>query len=142
MVKKELRKFSQWFWKVFLKWYDGGGEHGIRSKMISKVEVSFPSQNVNFPYIWRNFWSFYFFAPCLEDFGVLMLFVEKITSSKTYFQMAFNILAVDAYSRMKLCTPTWLNRDYGDWGVVDILAVDAYSGVDVWMPIFMGEACN
>jgi hypothetical protein len=71
-----------------------------------------------------------------------MLFVEKITSSKTYFQMAFNILAVDAYSRMKLCTPTWLNRDYGDWGVVDILAVDAYSGVDVWMPIFMGEACN
>jgi hypothetical protein len=43
---------------------------------------------------------------------------------------------------MELCTPTWLNQDYGDGGAVDILAVDAYSGVDVCMPIFMGEANN
>jgi hypothetical protein len=28
------------------------------------------------------------------------------------------------------------------WGVVDILAVDTYSGMDVYMPIFMGEASN
>jgi hypothetical protein len=47
---------------------------------------------------------------------------------------------VDAYSGMELCTPTWLNHDYGDRGVVDILAVDAYSGVDVCTPIFLGEA--
>jgi hypothetical protein len=32
--KKELRKLSQWFWKEFLKWYDGGGENGITSKRI------------------------------------------------------------------------------------------------------------
>jgi hypothetical protein len=51
-----------------------------------------------------------------------------------------NILAVDAYFRMELCTPTWLNHDYGDGGVVDILAVDTYSGVEVCMPIFLGEA--
>jgi hypothetical protein len=38
--------------------------------------------------------------------------------------------------------PTWLNHDYIDGEVVDILAVDAYSGVDVCMPIFMGEASN
>jgi hypothetical protein len=43
---------------------------------------------------------------------------------------------------MELCTPTWLNYDYGDGGVVDILAVDAYSRVDVCTPIFMGEASN
>jgi hypothetical protein len=49
---------------------------------------------------------------------------------------------VDAYSGMELCTPTWLNHDYGDGGVVDILAVDAYSGVEVCMPIFLGEASN
>jgi hypothetical protein len=53
-----------------------------------------------------------------------------------------NILAVDAYFRVELCTPIWLNRDYGDGGVVDIFAVDAYSGVDVCKPIFMGEASN
>jgi hypothetical protein len=47
---------------------------------------------------------------------------------------------VDAYSGMELCTPTWLNHDYGHGGVVDILVVDAYSGVEVCTPIFLGEA--
>jgi hypothetical protein len=49
---------------------------------------------------------------------------------------------VDAYSRVELCTPTWLNHDYGDGGVVDMLAVDAYSKMDVWTLIFIGEASN
>jgi hypothetical protein len=40
---------------------------------------------------------------------------------------------------MELCTPTWLNHVYGDGAIVDILAVDAYSGVEVCMPIFLGE---
>jgi hypothetical protein len=43
---------------------------------------------------------------------------------------------------MELCTLTWLNRDYGDGRSVDILAVDAYSGVEVCTPIFLGEASN
>jgi hypothetical protein len=47
---------------------------------------------------------------------------------------------VDAYSRMELCTPTWLNHDYRDGGVVNILVVDAYSGVKVCTPIYLGEA--
>jgi hypothetical protein len=47
---------------------------------------------------------------------------------------------VDAYSEMELCTPTWLNHDYGDQGVVDILAVDVYSGVELCTSIFLGEA--
>jgi hypothetical protein len=38
-------------WKGFLKWYDGGGEHGITSKRIFEVEVSFSSQNISFPFI-------------------------------------------------------------------------------------------
>jgi hypothetical protein len=50
---------------------------------------------------------------------------------KNFFSNGFNILAVDAYSGMELCMPTWLNHDYGDGGVVDILVVDAYPGVDV-----------
>jgi hypothetical protein len=49
---------------------------------------------------------------------------------------------VDAYSRMELCTPTWLNHDYRDGGVVDILAVDAYYRVEVCTSIFLGEASN
>jgi hypothetical protein len=45
---------------------------------------------------------------------------------------------VDAYSGMELCTSTLLNHDYGDGGVVDILAMDAYSIVEVCTPIFLG----
>jgi hypothetical protein len=36
--------------------------------------------------------------------------------------------------------PTWLNYDYGDGRVVEILAVDAYSGVEVCTPIFLNDA--
>jgi hypothetical protein len=54
--------------------------------------------------------------------------------------MTMDISAVDAYSRMELCTPIWLNHDYGDEGVWDISVVDAYSGVEVCTPIFLIEA--
>jgi hypothetical protein len=89
----------------FLKWYDRGGENGITSKRIFEVEVFFSSRNIDFPFIWRDSLSFsfsssfpfsfffqYFFlsAPSLEDFRVLMIFEEKITSSKTSFQMAWH----------------------------------------------------
>jgi hypothetical protein len=59
---------------------------------------------------------------------------------KNFFSNDFNILKVDAYSGMELCTPTYLNHDYGDVGVVDLLAVNAYSGVEVCTPKFLGEA--
>jgi hypothetical protein len=54
--------------------------------------------------------------------------------------MTMDIPAVDAYFRMELCTPIWLNHDYEDGGIVDISAVDAYSGVEVCTSIFLGEA--
>jgi hypothetical protein len=49
---------------------------------------------------------------------------------------------MDAYSGMELCTLIWLNHDYGDGRVMDILAVDAYFEVEVYTPIFLGEATN
>jgi hypothetical protein len=54
--------------------------------------------------------------------------------------MTMDIPVVDAYSGMELCTPIWLNRDYGDGRVVDISAVDKYFRVEVCTPIFLGEA--
>jgi hypothetical protein len=76
-----------------------------------------------------------------------MIFEEKITSSKTSFQMvshgmlmSIDISAVGTYSGMELCTPIHLNHDYGDVGVVDILVLNAYSGVVLCTPIFLGEA--
>jgi hypothetical protein len=69
-----------------------------------------------------------------------MIFEEKNHFFKNFFSNGFNILVVDTYSGMELCTPIWLNHDYGDGGVVDILAVVAYCRVEVCTPIFLGEA--
>jgi hypothetical protein len=143
MVQKELRKLSQWFWKGFLKWYDGWVENGITSKRIFEVEVFFSSKILTFPFIWRDSWSFSFFLfSCSVSWGLRGF--DNIWGEndffKNFFSNGFNILAVNAYSGMELCTPTWLNHDYGDGGVVDILAVEAYSRVEVCMPIFLRES--
>jgi hypothetical protein len=83
---------------------------------------------------------FFFFALSLEDLGGFDDIWRGNHFFKNFFSNGFNILAVDAYSEMELCTPTWLNHDYGDQGVVDILAVDIYSGVELCTSIFLGEA--
>jgi hypothetical protein len=51
--------------------------------------------------------------------------------------MTMDILAVDAYSGMGLWMPIELNHDYRDVEIVDISAVDR---VEVYTPIFLGEA--
>jgi hypothetical protein len=106
-----------------LKWYDGGGRKWNHIKMIFEVEVFFSSQNIGFPFYLRRLMKlfffflflffFFFYAPSLEDLRVLMIFKEKITSSKTFFKwhdmecmiMTMDILAVDTYFRMELCMP-------------------------------------
>jgi hypothetical protein len=70
-----------------------GGENGITSKKFFEVEMFFSSQNIGFPFylkrlLERSFFYHFFHAPSLEDLGVFMIFEEKITSSKTSFQMA------------------------------------------------------
>jgi hypothetical protein len=45
------KTFSMVLERFFLKCYDGGGENGITLKRIFEVEVSFSSQNINFPFI-------------------------------------------------------------------------------------------
>jgi hypothetical protein len=76
-----------------LKWYDGGGENRITSKRIFEVEVFFSSQNIDSPfYLKRGTWSFLFFSLffmlCLLRTWGLMIFEDKIISSKTSFQIA------------------------------------------------------
>jgi hypothetical protein len=55
----------------------------------------FSYQNIDFPLFFEETigaflfsFSLFFDAPSLEDSGVLMLFEEKVTYSKTSFQMA------------------------------------------------------
>jgi hypothetical protein len=140
MVQKVLRKISQWFWKGFLKWYDGEGENGIASKRIFEVEVFFSSQNIDFPFYLKRLLEF--FCSVSSGRGGFDDIWGESHFFKNFFSNGFNILAVDAYSRMELYMPTRLNHDYEVGRVVDILAVDAYSGVEVCTPIFLGEASN
>jgi hypothetical protein len=66
------------------------GENGITSKRNFEVEVFFSSQNIDFPFYLKKLLDLFFFfhAQSLEDSGILMIFEEKITSSKTSSQMA------------------------------------------------------
>jgi hypothetical protein len=98
--KRARKTFSMILERVF-KWYDGGGENGITSKMIFEVQVFSPLKILTSPfYLSRLLELFFFFffhfsslfsffyASSLEDLGILMIFKEEITSSKTSFQMA------------------------------------------------------
>jgi hypothetical protein len=95
--KRAKKTFSMILERVFeMVWWRG--RKWITSKRIFEVEVFFSSQNIDFPFYLRRllelfflfpFYSF-FYAPSLEDLGVLMIFEEKITSSKSSFQMAWH----------------------------------------------------
>jgi hypothetical protein len=91
MVQKELRKISQRFWKGFLKWYDGGEKMGSHRKGFLKLKRLSPPKMVTSPLFEETFGAFFsfslFLSLSLEDLEVLMIFEEKITSSKTSFQM-------------------------------------------------------
>jgi hypothetical protein len=50
--------------------------------------VFFSSQNIYFPFYLKRLLELFFHAPSFEDMEVLMIYEEKITSSKTFFQMA------------------------------------------------------
>jgi hypothetical protein len=110
-----------------------------------KLKCFSPLRLLTSHFICQDSWSFsfsfsFFHAPSLEHLGGFDDIWGENHFFKNFLSNSFNILAVDAYSRMELCTPTWLNHDYRDGGVVDILAVDAYSRVEVCMLIFFGEA--
>jgi hypothetical protein len=87
--KRVQQTFSMTLERVF-ETYDGGGENGITSKRIFELEVFFSSQNIDFHFYLKRLLELppFFHALSLEDSGVLMIFEEKITSSKTSFQMA------------------------------------------------------
>jgi hypothetical protein len=92
--KRVKKNFSIILERV-LKWYDGAEENGITSKRIFEVQEFFSSQNTNFPFYLKRLLELFFLplslfiqALSLEDHWVLMIFEEKITSSKTSFQLA------------------------------------------------------
>jgi hypothetical protein len=64
-----------------------GEKMGSHRKDFLKLKCLSPLKMLASPLFEETFGAL-FFAPSLEDLGVLMIFDEKITSSKTFFQMA------------------------------------------------------
>jgi hypothetical protein len=96
----------------------------------------FSSQNIDFPFLFAEtlgaflfpssfFLSFFSMLRLFEDLGILMINGQKNTLQKFLFR----------WNRME-----WLSHDYRNGGVVDISAVDAYPGMELCMPILLGEA--
>jgi hypothetical protein len=140
--KRVKKIFSMILERVFkMVWWRGRKWNHIKKSF--DVEFFSSLKILTSHFIWRDSWSFLFFhAPSLEDLGGFDDIWGGNHFFKNFFSNGFNILAVDAYSGMELCTPTWLNHDYSDGGVVDIMAVDTYSRVEVCTFIFLGEATN
>jgi hypothetical protein len=111
-----------------------GEKMGSHQKGFLKLKCLSPLKMLVSPLFEKTFGDFFFFLffllRLLRTWGFDDIWGEN-HFFKNFFSNGFNILAVDAYSEMELCTPTWVNHDYGDGGVMDILAVDTYSGVDV-----------
>jgi hypothetical protein len=93
--KRAKKTFSIILERIFeMVWWRGEKMESHKND-IFEVEVFFSSRNIGFPYIWRDSLSFsfsssfslfsFFYALSLEDLGVLIIFEEKITSSKTSF---------------------------------------------------------
>jgi hypothetical protein len=99
----------------------------VREKMRShrkgflKLKCLSPLKILTSPLVeetFEAFLSFFLFllfsASSLEDLGVLMIFEEKITSSKTSFQTALIYWRLTHILEWSYALPTWLNHDYGD----------------------------
>jgi hypothetical protein len=85
--KKSLEKFLNDVGKGFWNGMIEGEKMGSHWKGFFKCLS--PLKMLTSPLFEETFGVFFvFFAPSLEDLGVLMIFEEKITSSKTSFQMA------------------------------------------------------
>jgi hypothetical protein len=85
--KRVKKNFSMILKRVFkMVWWRG--ENNITSKRVFEVDIFFSSQNIVFHFYLKRLLEPFFHAQSLEDLGVLIIFQKKITSSKTYFQMA------------------------------------------------------
>jgi hypothetical protein len=111
--KKSCKIFSNDFGKDF--WNDMMEGEKIKShqKEFLKLKCFSPLKILTSPFIWRDSWSFFLCSVSWGLGGFDDIWGEN-HFFKNFFSNGFNILAMDAYSGMKLCMPTWLNHDYGD----------------------------
>jgi hypothetical protein len=138
-VKKTLNDLRKGFWNCMME----GEKMKSHQKGFFKLKCFSPLKILTSPSFYETLGAFLslplFFFLCSVSWG-LGGFVDIWEGNhffKNFFSNSFNILAVDTYSGMELCTPIWLNRDEG---LMDILVVDTYSVVELCTPIFLGEA--
>jgi hypothetical protein len=93
MVQKELRKFSQWFGEGFQNGMMEGDKMESYKKnfwswsvfLLSKYWLPFYLKRLLELSFFNTFSSCFFYAPSLEDIGVLMILEEKNHFFKNFF---------------------------------------------------------
>jgi hypothetical protein len=113
-VKKTFSMILEWVFEMV--WWKG--------RKWNHIKKDFWSWRV---FLLSKYWLPLYFKRLLELFFLFLFFFsiswglggfDDIWGEnhffKNFFSNGFNILAVDAYSGMELCTLTWLNHDYGD----------------------------
>jgi hypothetical protein len=150
-----------------LKWYDEEGENHIKKRFL-KLKYFSPLIILTsplfeetlgaflflplFPFFFFFFVSFFntfFYAPPLEDLGVLMIFEEKKHFFKNFLFKWLDMewhghecgytsggcIFLNGVMHTNIAKPSlWRCGSCG------YIVVDAYSGVEVCTPIFLGEA--
>jgi hypothetical protein len=119
--KKSQEKFLNDFGKVFWNGMMEGEKMRSRQKGFLKLKCLSPLKMLTSPLFVETFGAFSLSSSSIS-WGLRGF--DDIWGENHFFRncfsIGFNILAVDAYSGVELCTPIWLNHGYGDGGVVDI----------------------
>jgi hypothetical protein len=134
--KRSCKIFSNEFGKGFWNGMMEGKKIGSYKKDF-EVAMFFSSQNIDFPFFEETLEAFLFLSlfPILFSlfFYALSLWglrdFDDIWGERQPSKILFNWHGM-----------IWLIHDYEDEGVVYISAVDAYFQVELYTPIFLGEA--
>jgi hypothetical protein len=131
MVPKESRNFS----KQLIERVEMEREKEWTHARRLKVEIFFSYLKIFIPLSWELFGTLFFLF-----FNTFSLYFISFFSSVSLFWDFENSWGENKLQIFLWMGWKWLQHEYENEGVADILMVDTYSGMDLCTPIFLGEA--
>jgi hypothetical protein len=131
MVPKESRNFS----KQLIERVEMEREKEWTHARGLKVEIFFSYLKIFIPLSWELFGTLFFLF-----FNTFSLYFISFFSSVSLFWDFENSWGENKLQIFLWMGWKWLHHEYENGGVADILMVDTYSGMDLCTPIFLGEA--
>jgi hypothetical protein len=131
MVPKESRNFS----KQLIERVEMEREKEWTHARGLKVEIFFSYLKIFIPLSWELFGTLFFLF-----FNIFSLYFISFFSSVSLFWDFENSWGENKLQIFLWMGWKWLQHEYENGGVADILMVDTFSGMDLCTPIFLGEA--